>query len=362
MPMKCAPRLYLYCRLLYCHLLALIPWSCTNPAFAVGYLSKAIPSSPTVIERALHANCITSFITGQSTLPCNPAALAEIQDPTFASTLFFGHGYDSAQKTLTVLQGEITSENLEEIINQNETLSSELSATVLFKKSHWGISFSPFRLVYQSKVVDKAYPQVLMYAAQEESLQFQLGTAITQKLEGGLQVRWVHRKVSYDQFAFYDYIVDSKNFLKVLEQEVLYIEPGLTYHISENWDPRFSLLLSNGGFARTKISFIDTEPDLIVGFGLTPPMPFGTLDLSLTLADEDLPELAPSEKLRVGASYSLALAKSVLTLGAHDLSLGLLTQLWSARVGIYYSWVRNATLDQSIYDSDTFFTEFGFDF
>ncbi len=303
-----------------------------------------------------------------SALPCNPAFAATNEDKNLSVRGFFGNDYETIRRTYRVVDQELTSDDTRWFLDQTKPLQMETSLEIVYRRPQLGFSVVPERHKFDVLARNSAYPVAAIQALRERSFtmqvgekldpsEFQLGTK--DKLLVGAQLRYANRQFVRSEFSALDTITESRSQLfPVRRQNAFYFEPGVVYVHGSSWEPRSSVLVTQTGWADKRFDETSMDPELDLGWGITPPVGFGRWDLGLNY--HFLTNQQNSwDTLRLATSYTLK-AFQVL-FGADNLnqSAGILTKISIFEVGVLYSRDRYRVLDNKFNHADAYYGQLG---
>jgi hypothetical protein len=193
---------------------------------------------------------------------------------------------------------------------------------------------------------NQANPEVELSIIEEQGFTFQSGLKAVDNLYIGLQARLFERKFIRKRFKLLELATpESQDLLIPKKQTATYLEPGMSYFFKHKWKPRISLFVANLGSVSKTYEDLPAPMEAQFGFGITPPLYWGTLDLSLDYRsmsyDED-----NFEKLRLSSLYhfgSMYLSGGIDSNGA---SGGIFYGLANFNSGITFSTTRFTSNDE----------------
>jgi hypothetical protein len=279
--------------------------------------------------------CLTMTNLNDS-LPCQPAFLAKQKKGTFIAQLAFGDSYTGLQTADHILNKNIDSNFVSSLFQQNQVISMEANSELTFIGPHFAAQFVPYQITYFSVIRDEAYPVVALHALQARSWTGATGYDLTKELSLGLSASFVQRKFIQTSFDAFEAASESgSNLLSPQTQNAFFLSPGLVYQLHVPWRPRISILGRNIGFANQYFSALDDEPEVGVGFGVTPPLRWGKLEIGLDYeAVKDPTDTV--NRLHLGASYQFGHMTILVGASQDDYSGGVMFGLDSIRAGIIY--------------------------
>lgn len=311
----------------------------------------------TLVTKGLANACLTMPIIPDG-LPCNPAMTPLKSKPSVGAELQLSNGYSSLENVRKLLNGKITQDLVDTLFSQGKIIQVEANASINFHSKYLSGQYTPLSVKGFSVVRNEANPDVDFYAIEETGLTFQTGYEVFNDLFAGVQVRAVNRKVIKQRFKLVVLGTESgQDLLKPKEQSVTYVEPGFTYFLGKAWKPRISLFFANLGYVSKKYDELPEPIEGQFGFGISPPMTWGDLDLSLeyrsmTYEERDL------EKLRFGALYHFGSMYLSGGIDSHGISGGVFYGLDKINAGITYSTTQGLNQERSFY-TQTVYVQLG---
>lgn len=299
-------------------------------------------------------------------LPCNPA-LGYTEDfgfegkYVFSGRLFVGGEYERFKTVNQLLNGPYTEPFLRSLFEENQVIDAQLSGEVSFRSKYFSLGFSPYHLTYFSVVRNQAYPVIALRAAQERVLRAQIANSFTPWFQAGLQARFVERQLVQNEFTLFEAISAGQGVLQRRDQNVLYLEPGIAIFGEGTWKPKGTAMLSNLGFANKELDETKRVPVVDLGYGVSPPIGFGDLELGL---DYRVSDMRPNvwDRFGFGADYKLGLIELMTGWGTDYFNFGLMSSFWSAHVSILFASQKYTDADEHDQYRNSIMTEFSFDF
>jgi hypothetical protein len=308
-----------------------------------------------------------SVVSGPlSSIPCNPA-LAYAEDLgkgrkyIFSGRLFVGGEYERFKTVDQILNGPYTEPFVRSLFEENQVIDAQLSGEVSLRSKYFSFGFAPYHLTYFSVVRNQAYPVVALRAVQERIFRVQAAAPVNTWLQAGLQARFVERQLVQNEFTMFEAIAEGRDVFERRDQNVVYLEPGIAVFGEGTWKPKGTLLLSNLGFASRELEETKRAPVIDAGYGVSPPIGFGNLELGIDYRISDMrPNLV--DRFGFGADYKLGLIELMLGWGSEYFNFGLMTSFWSAHVAILFASQKFHDADLHERYRNSIMTEFSFDF
>lgn len=254
--------------------------------------------------KVLRETCYSLYFSKTSMgRPCNPAFLGYEQENRNHVHAFFGNNVKYFDEAMQVLNYTASESTVRGLFNQSRDAQFEADIEYYFGRDNWLISISPARLTYYSLIRNRVLPFVTLYTSLEPTIRGQIGWDIGSNLYFGLQGRLMNRNFIANEFFLTDAITDPDAVLKVKNQTLFYVEPGLVWDAKEMpLEPQVSLTVTNLGAANKEYDELPIEPEVELGFSLRPMTNLGNLrvgpHLSFNRENKDL-----TDPLRLGAVY-----------------------------------------------------------
>lgn len=304
------------------------------------------------------ANACLTIITIPDGLPCNPAMTALNKKPSLGAEIQLSNGYSAMDNVRKLMDSKVTQELIDTLFTEGKIIQIEATTDINFNSKHLSGQYTPFSIKSFSVVRNEANPDVDLYAMEENGFTFQTGYKFYDDLYGGIQVRALHRKFIKQRFKLIVLGTQAgKDLLKPKEQSVTYIEPGFTYFLGQEWKPRISVFLINTGFVSQKYEELSEPIEGQIGFGISPPMTWGDLDLSLeyrsmTYEESDL------KKIRFGTLYHFGSMYLTGGIDSNGISGGVFYGLDKINAGIIYSTTQLVNQGEGFY-TQTVYVQLG---
>lgn len=304
----------------------------------------------TLVMKGLGNACLTLENIPDG-LPCNPAMTPMNSKPGIGAEVQLSNGYSSLENVRKVLDGKISEELADTLFSQGKILQVEANADINFRSKYLSGEYTPFSVKGFSVVRNEANPDVDFYAIQESGFTFQSGYEVLRDFYAGLQVRTLSRKFIKQRFKLAAVATPTgQDLLKPQDQNVLYLEPGFTYYFAPAWRPRVSLFVANSGFVSKKYDELREPAEAQVGFGISPPVQWGNLDISLEYRSMTYEEDV-AKKFRFGSLYHFGSMYLMGGVDSNGLSGGVFYGLDKINAGVVYSTT------QLLNEGDGFYTQ-----
>jgi hypothetical protein len=291
-------------------------------------------------------------------IPCNPAMTPLNSKSSLAVEALLSNGYSAIDNIRKLLSGQVTQELVDTLFTKGKIVQIEASADIDFHSKYLNGQFTPVSIKGFSVIRNEANPEVDLYSIEENGYTFQSGYEVYRDLFVGLQIRTLNRKFIKQRFKLAVLGTQAgQDLLKPKTQTVTFFEPGLTYFLGSQWKPRVSLFVANLGTATEKFDEIAEPVEGQIGFGLSPPLDWGDLDLSLeyrsmSYEEDDL------QKLRFGAMYRFGSMYLTGGIDSNGISGGVLYRLDNINAGVVYSTTQFMNQEENFY-TQTVYVQLG---
>lgn len=313
--------------------------------------------SSSLVTKGLAYSCLSLTYLPDS-LPCNPASLALKHRPNIGLNFMLSNGYETLTTAKSLLGGEAHTTSLDQLFENHQTLQLDISSELRWSQNTLALKVIPESIKFFSVVRNEANPDIELYAIRESSLVLQKGFSLYSHLYGGLQLRAVKRKIIREQLLLVELSTEAgKNKLLPKEETGLFIEPGLLWAPPLKWDPRLSLYLANAPLKKSTSSQLPTPTEVQMGVALSPPLPWGELELNLDFKSMNYQE-SFKEKLHLGALYTFGVMSLFSGIDDNGLSGGLYYNIRSFNAGIVYSTTKLPNQNKDFY-TQTIYTQIG---
>lgn len=290
----------------------------------------------TLVTKSLANACIGLTVVPDG-LPCNPAMVPFTKKPSLGLEAQLSNGYNSLHKIQGLLDGKASPELFDELFDDGNVTQIETSVDLNFLSKYINASYTPVSIKGLSVIRNEANPDVDLIVVEEKGFKFQSGYEIFENFYAGLQLRILNRKFIKQRFKLVALGTQAgKDLLKPKEQTLTYLEPGLTYFFDHEWKPRISVVVANLGYVSEKYDELDVPVDPQLGFGISPPLLWGDIDLLLEYRSLTYEEKG-AERLRLGALYHFGSMYLSAGADANGLSTGVYYSLDKINAGIVYS-------------------------
>lgn len=311
----------------------------------------------TLVTKGMANACLTVTLIPDG-LPCNPAMTPLNPKPSLGAEVQLSNGFAALDNVRKLLDGKITQELVDTLFSQGQIIQIEANADLNFHSKYLAGQYTPISVKGFSVVRNEANPDVELFAIEEKGFRFQSGYEATDGFFVGGQIRTVSRKFIKQHFKLAATATEAgKDLLKPKEQNVTYFEPAATYIFANSWKPKIALMVVNGGIVSEKYDELPEPIEVQGGFGISPPVMWGTLDLSLeyrsmTYEEEDI------KKIRFGALYHYGSMYLTGGIDANGVSGGVYYSLDKINSGIVYSTTQLTNQGESFY-TQTVYVQLG---
>ncbi len=275
----------------------------------------------TITDFVLGPVCL-SLPGGPFDLSCNPAFLATEEKKQFrmagAANDHVAQLNDSRMKLRAGDATSIVSASIE----AREPKVARASSLLWYQRDWWALGFSPFRGGLATSVRNPAYPEVAAHVYAENEVFGKVGFIHRDdpNLHIGLQLRYVQRDFFRREFDLLD-ALGNPSILKVEKQNLLYVEPGVSYSFDSKWQSAVSASITQIPVYHDGDGF-EFKPVVDVGFSSAPPF-FGRRLRTSTHYNGSPDQTDILARFRWGAVYDIDHKASVAAmLGKSDFSVG----------------------------------------
>lgn len=311
----------------------------------------------TLVTKALAHSCLTLTLVPDG-LPCNPALVPLIKKPSLSAEFLLSNGLSSYEKVKSLVGGNFSQEVVDSLFSEGKILQLESNLDLNFISPLLTAQYSPMTVKGLSVIRNEANPEVDFYAIEESGFLLQGGYEVFDGFYLGLQTRFINRKfIKKRMMLVLLSTPEGRESLKPKEQKVTYIEPAMTWFIKKEWKPRISLMLVNSGTYSEKFEEMPTPVQLQGGIGISPPLRWGELELSLdykslTYYENEL------QKWHLGSLYKFGSMSLALGADSYGLSGGVFYEIDKLNSGIIYSTTRSVSENDGYY-TQTVYVELG---
>lgn len=281
---------------------------------------------------------------GEEALPCNPAFIARETDSDFRAKFMIGNNVSYLQDVSDLLSGRGDEQTVDRLFSQSRPSEMEAQVEGGYRQPLFGISFSPYRLLYFSVFRNRALPVVTLLAAREQTLRLQFGSYLENDWSWGLQVRGVRREFIGQTFSMADAIVEGGDeVFRRSTQNAFYLEPGLLKEWPGlSWAPQLTFALMELGTVDPKSDVFPASPAFQLGAAVHPPISLGKWEIGVNAnVHSEAEEVA--DVFRLGSSYEVGMTRFAGSAGRSDHALGFQVKFIGFYGGVTYTsrWIEN---------------------
>lgn len=310
-----------------------------------------------LVTKGLAHSCLTVTVMPDS-LPCNPAHTAFNKKSSFGAEILLSNGYSNLENVRKLLAGKVTQDLADTLFSEGKIIQIEANADILFQSKYLSGRYTPISLKGFSVVRNEANPDVELSAIEEKGFAFQSAFEVFNDFYAGLQARFVDRKFVRKRFKLVQLGTQQGiDLLKPKEQAAAYFEPGFTYLLAKPWKPRVSLFVANLGTVSQEYDDLKIPVEAQFGFGFSPPVTWGDLELSLEYRSMNYEE-SDLERLRMGALYYFGSMYLSAGIDSNGVSGGVFYGLDKINAGIVYSTTRFVNKEESFF-TQTVYVQLG---
>jgi hypothetical protein len=280
--------------------------------------------------------------------PCSAALLGEplpkeddtlIPGQVLGVNLFIGRDFETFYKNKDLFASKDKMKIAESLLGEKAPLHFEGSALLWWRTEQFAFSYQPLRATYFSEVRNQSYPDVSLYAMQEQSLQAQFGGFFDENWRLGAKIRFLDRKFIYEDFNFFLALPNIQDSFQIKNQKALFIEPSLAYELTGSqevraWKPLLSLSISQLGWVDKSYEDVPTSPIFDAGFSMSPPISQGDWEIGFNYRFTT--SVSPDRKFRLGSIYNWEKARFLFGYDPDEWSLGSMLDLSGLGLGVLY--------------------------
>ncbi len=311
----------------------------------------------TLIMKSMAHSCLalTSLPDG---LPCNPAMTPLNQNKNLRGQFLVSDGYNSVKNLKTVVDGEVSQELVDGFFSEERILQIEASTDIMYRSPEMNVQLTPLAIRGFSEIRNESNPDINLYAVEEKGLRFQSGYQFSPDFLLGFQVRVLNRKVVSQNFNLFALGTEAgQGLLEPVHQSILFLEPGATFLLGDDWSPRLSVMVANLGYVSRRYPNIPNSVEPQIGFGVTPPTTEGTLDLTVEFRSLTFQE-SGSDRLHLGALYRVNEFYYSAGIDAHGSSAGVHYEHRHFDTGLIFTTTRTLK-EKETFDSNNLYFQIG---
>lgn len=287
----------------------------------------------TINDFVLGPVCL-SLSGGPLDLSCNPAFLATEEKRQFRMLGAANDHVAQINDYRKKLRDDDASGIVNATLDRREPKVARASSLLWYQRDWWALGFSPFRGGLATSARNPAYPEVAAHVYSEHEVFGKVGFVHRDEpnLNFGFQLRYVQRDFFRREFDLLD-AFGNPSLLKVERQNLLFLEPGVSYAFDSTWSSAVSAAITQLPILHDGDSF-EFKPVVDVGFSTAPPF-FGRRLRTSTHynGSPDQPDILA--RFRWGAIYDFDKVASISAmLGKSDFGVGANGRIDSVVVGL----------------------------
>lgn len=313
----------------------------------------------TLIQKSMAHSCL-ALTTLPDGLPCNPAMTSLAKEKTFRAQGLISDGYSSVKNLKNVVDGEVTQEMVDGFFSKERVIQIEASTDLMYRSPEMNIQLTPVALRGYSEIRNEANPDIDLYTVEEKGVRFQSGYQFSDEFLLGFQIRVLNRKVVSQKFQLFELGTEAgRSLLDPVNQSVLFLEPGAAFLLgdADTWSPRLSVMVANLGYVSQRNPMVPSSAEPQVGFGISPPVDEGHLDLTLDISSLSFHERG-EEKLHLGALYKINEFYYSAGFDRHGTSAGIHYEHRHINGGLIFSTTRSLR-ERETFDNHNFYFQLG---
>lgn len=286
-------------------------------------------------------------------LPCNPAMTPKPGKGTLKASGLISNGYSNLAKTRRLIDGDVDQGLLDDLFSEERILQVESNADVMFTSPYLNSKFTPVSYKFFSVARNDANPDVELFAVEEQGLTIQSGFSYGH-FDFGIELRKTDWKFIRQRFKLLSLSTpQGREAIKHKTQTAYFAQPAVNYNIPLAWNPRLAVQIVNLGSVNVKYDEFKHPTEAQVGFGISPPMPYGNLEILLDYKSLSYEETG-AEKLHLGALYKYGTMNLGFGLDNNGGSIGVFYGLEQINAGILFSstqlpWREDDYFAQTVY-------------
>jgi hypothetical protein len=290
--------------------------------------------SNTLTEMILGSTCI-SMPGSPLELSCNPAFLAAEEKRVFRLNVAGNDRLTKVNKYRGLLQNDDTIGIVDGLLQEKEPLLANATLSAWYQRNWWAVGVAPLRAGYASFYRNSAYPEISGSVFAEKEVFAKAGFKLPSdpNIRLGLQARYLHRDFFRRKFALLDAVTDN-NLIRIEKQQVLYLEPGMSYAFNEKASNSISAMISNLAVYQSG-SYQPVRPVFDIGFSSAPDFADGRLKTSTHFSNN--PDIVdPFALFRAGAIYDFDDLSVSVSFAKLDMGIGVSGHIDSLVLGLGY--------------------------
>jgi hypothetical protein len=288
----------------------------------------------TLQEMVLGSTCI-SMPSSPLELSCNPAFLAAEQKRIFRINAAGNDRVAKINKYRGLLDNDDTIGIVDGLLQEKEPLVANATLSAWYQRDWWALGVAPLRAGYASFYRNSAYPEISGSVFAEKEVFAKAGMKLESdpNIRLGLQARYLQRDFFRRKFALLDAVTDN-SLVRIEKQQVLYLEPGMSYAFNEKGTNSISAMISNLAVYQSG-SYQPVRPVFDIGFSSAPDFANGRLKTSTHFSNN--PDIVdPFALFRAGAVYDFNDVSVSVSFGKLDMGVGVSGHIDSLVLGLGY--------------------------
>ncbi|MCB0349536.1 MAG: hypothetical protein KDD38_00020 [Bdellovibrionales bacterium] len=179
-------------------------------------------------------------------LNCNPAFMAGEVENKLNFNLNLDNNVTEVSGYINELQDHESESIINRILDNPKPLVAYDLATSWWQYDWWAVAVTPARLAVASAVTNPAYPIVSSHVSFQREVSMRGGVFVAEDLNFkiGANLRYVQNNQFRDEFALLDVISGTRK-INVVENNIVYFEPAMTYSWHSAWESHVSLVLTH---------------------------------------------------------------------------------------------------------------------
>jgi len=310
------------------------------PLFFLGTSLAQDPSSLTDVPERFRSNdlsasshAIGEVCYGRLILPsgatCNPAALSEVEEPTFFASGAVQNGNDAYAMANDFIFQKIDSDAISKLFTSKRTQSYRGQVGLMATVRNFQASFEPYRVQFASQFDNPNYPAVALHASSERNLSFSGGTSLSllhrhlQFISVGVKASWIERQFIHQKFTLTEAVLTPLDSLIPIESQKGVLVDASVMVIPPFFKPiALSFAVTHIGQLKPYSIYYYQPTDLALGLSFSNELTLGKVNFSVDIRDFLYANQIASV-LYAGASYQIGIVeimggwnKNAATLGA----------------------------------------------
>lgn len=293
----------------------------------------------------------------QDGLPCNPGYVTRIKKAGLRVEGLLSNGYSNLTRTRRILSNQFDQDLLTDFFQGQSVLQTETFVDLMFVSPFISSRISPLSYKLFTVIRNEANPDADLYAVEENDLAIQFGYRWG-GFDFGLEIKSTEWKFVRQRFKMLS-LATPEGLAKIRpkSQQTVFLNPSITYELPIFWAPRIVLQAANLGKVSEEFEEFPHPEELTAGFGLSPPLPYGSLDIlidykSLNYEEDEM------DRFHLGVIYRLGAMSLGAGLDSNGVSLGIFQGLESVNAGILFTSTRQPWKESDYY-ADTVYVQLG---